>query len=338
MTDYYAPKFLRGVIQKVLPLRMFFRTKFFTDTVTYTTETVSFEFAQDKRGLLPYANPRRPAPAVDREGYQLKRFTPPLVSGSRTITPDTASMKELGELEWNSGVSPDERAARIAANDLMQLQDRLFRREEYMCARVKQDGILELPHETVNYGFTNIENTTNANKWNANYDLIGKLRSKSVALRKDGTNPDMLILGTDAATAFMNNTGIKDALLHQAGYLIEPHDEDYNGAHFVCRLRVPGLYLDVYEYDEYYYDEATATTLPVMDPGTAILQSSQERNYMLFGAVNYVENRSHVTAVGEYIPRTIWKEDPSAQILIVESRPLPMPRDVESWCVMKNVA
>ena len=338
MRDYYEPKFLRGVIQKVLPLRMFFRTKFFTDTVTFTTETVSFEFAHDKRGLLPYANPRLPAPVVEREDYQLKTVTPPLVSGSRAISPDTVNTKLLGEVEWNSGISPDERAAKIAANDLMELQDRLFRREEYMCARVKQDGKLTLPHEEADYGFTNIENTTNPNKWTASYDLIGKLRAKSQALRKDGTNPDMLILGSDAAVAFQNNTGIKEALLNQSGYLVEPKDEDYNGAHFVCKLRVPGLYLDVYEYDEYYYDEATGQTLPVMDTGTAILQSSRESNFMLFGAVNYVENKSHVTAIGEYIPRTVWKEDPSQQLLIVSSRPLPMPRDIESWAVMKNVA
>ena len=337
MTDYYSPKFLRGVIQKVLPLRMFFRTKFFTDTVTFTTETVSFEFAHDKRGLLPYANPRLPAPAVDREGYQLKTFTPPLVSGSRAITPETANTKLLGELEWNSGISPEERAAKIAANDLMELQDRLFRREEYMCARVKQDGKLELPHEEVDYGFTNIEATTNPNKWTASYDIIEKLRAKSLLLRKDGTNPDMLILGSNAATAFMNNEGIKAALLNQAGYLVEPKDEEYNGAHFVCKLRVPGLYLDVYEYDEYYFDEATGQNLPVMDAGTAILQSSRESNFMLFGAVSYVENRAHVTSVGEYIPRTTWSEDPSVQKLIVMSRPLPMPRDIDSWAVMKNV-
>ena len=338
MRDYYEPKFLRGVIQKVLPLRMFFRTKFFADTVTFTTETVSFEFAQDKRGLLPYANPHLPAPVVDRKGYQLKTFTPPLVSGSRSITPETTASKLLGEVEWNSGISPDERAAKIAANDLMELQDRLFRREEYMCARVKQDGKLTLPHEEVDYGFTNIEATTNPNKWSSDYDILKKLRSKALALRKDGTNPDMLILGSEAALAFQSNEGIKEALLNQTGYLVEPKDEDFNGAHFVCKLRVPGLYLDVYEYDEYYYDEAAGQTLPVMDAGTAILQSSRESNFMLFGAVSYVENKSHVTAVGEYIPRTVWNEDPSVQKLIVESRPLPMPRDIESWAVMKNVA
>ena len=337
MADYYSPKFLRGVIQKVLPLKMFFRQKFFNDTITFTTETVSFEFANDKRGLLPYANPRLPAPVVSREGYQLKTFTPPLVAGSRPITPDTAATKLLGEVEWNSGISPDERAAKIAANDLMELQDRLFRREEYMCARVKQDGKLTLPHEVVDYGFTNIENTNSGDRWVAGYDLIAKLKAKSLALRKDGTNPDMLILGSTAATAFMSNTGIKDALMNQAGYLLEPKDEDYNGAHFICKLRLPGLFLDVYEYDEYYYDEDTGTNVAVMDAKTAILQSSSESNFMLFGAVNYVQDKSHVTAVGEYIPRTVWKEDPSQQLLIVESRPLPMPRDIESWAVMKNV-
>lgn len=334
--NYYEPKYLRGVIQKLLPLRLFFRTRFFADGITFPTETVSFEFASDKRRLLPYADPRLPSPSVDREGYQLKTFTPPLLSGSRTITNDTIAMKLLGEQPYNSGMTPDERAAQIAANDLSELQDALFRKEEYMCARVKQDGKLETDNGVIDYGFSNIENTNASAKWNAGFDILGKLRSKAKDLRKNGTNPDMLILGADAALALMNNTAFKEYLA-STNILVEPHDDIEDGVNYLCRIQVPGLFLDVYEYNEYYSDPATGTLTPVIDDKTAILQSSRESNFMLFGAVSYVKDRSYVTEMGEYVPYVVYSEDPPAQKLIVSSRSLPMPRDIDSWAVMKNV-
>ena len=75
--NYYEPKYLRGVIEKSLPVRSFFRNRFFSEAVTFPTETVSFEFAANKRLLLPYSTLRGGAVPVDREGYQLKTFTPP---------------------------------------------------------------------------------------------------------------------------------------------------------------------------------------------------------------------------------------------------------------------
>lgn len=334
MNKYYEPKFLRGVIQKTLPPKLFFRTRFFGEAVTFPTPTVSFEFAQGKRRLLPYA--RGGAVPVDREGYQLKTYTPPLLSGSRTITDDTIAEKLLGEPEWNSGVSPDERAQKLAATDLMELQDALFRKEEYMCARVKQDGKLETPTELVDYEVPGIETVKNADKWKPEFDVLGYLREKAGELRKVGVSPDMLIVGTKAASALMANTSFKEMLLQQAGYLVEPKDDLEDGVNFMCRVRVPGLYLDVYEYNEYYTDE-TGKLVAVMDEDVAILQSSRESNYMLHGAVTYVRNRQWVSEIGEYVPYTAVSEDPPALKLVLSSRSLPMPRDTESWLTLKGV-
>lgn len=338
MNKYYEPKYLRGVIQKALPLKLFLRTRFFAEGITFPTESVSFEFASDKRRLLPYANSHMPSPSVDRSGYQLKTFTPPLLSGSRTITNDTLAEKVLGESEWNSGLSADERAAKIAATDLMELQDSLYRKEEYMCARVKQDGKLDTGSGIVDYGFGNIETLSGNAQWKAGTDILGALQKKARELRKSGTNPDMLILGTKAAEALMGNTAFKELLKEQAGYIVDPHNDLEDGVNYLCKVRVPGLYLDVYEYNEYYNDPVTGELVAVMDEATAILQSSRESNYMLYGAVNYVRDRQYVSEMGEYVPYIAVSEDPPAQKLIVSSRSLPMPRDIESWAVMKNVA
>ena len=142
MRDYYEPKLLLGVIRKTPGLKTFFKSRFFNNSVTFATKTVSFEFQEGKRRLAPYVNERIGSESIERDDYSLKTYEAPFISPKRVITNDTLAQKLPGEPEWNSGVTPDERAAKIAARDIMDLQDAITRREEYMCARVKQDGKL----------------------------------------------------------------------------------------------------------------------------------------------------------------------------------------------------
>ena len=339
--NYYEPKFLRGAIEKITPARMFFRNKFFTQKITFPTKTVTFEFAQNSRNLLPFVSDHSPSAPITRNSYQAKTFTPALISGSRVINPDTIYQKLFAEAPYNSGVSPDQRAREIAARDLIDLTEALYRQEEYMCARIKQDGKLLIDGEgikaEIDYGFTNIENTTSANKWTANFDLLGKLLKSARELRKNGINPDTLILGHEASEALMNNEGVLK-LRHDSFVNIPAPDSLEDGITFITQLRAPGVYLNVYEYDEYYTDN-TGNLVPLIDPKTAILQSSREQNYMLYGAVTYIDpkTKEYVSSMNEYVPYRVVNEDPPVQKLIVASRPLPMPQDINSWLVLKNV-
>ena len=343
-TNYYDPKTLRGVIRKVEPVRSFFKSRFFSESVTFPTETVSFEFYASKRRLAPYVNPRIGSEAINRDGYDVRTFRTPLLSPSRVITNDTLAMKLLGEQPYNSGVSPDERAAKIAADDLNELLNSISRREEYMCARVKQDGKLNITgkglNEVVDYGFTNIETCTQADQWTSSYDIIAKLKTKAAELRKNGVNPNMLILGTDAADALLDNnkvTKLLDLRSVDVGE-IKPQELE-NGVEYIGRLSMPGLYVEIYSYNEFYYDSETDDSYPYLDVDTAILQSSHERNTMLYGAVTYIDEKSreYVTEMNEFVPQT-WSEiNPPVKHISVSSRPLPMPTDLQGWAVLKDV-
>ena len=339
--NYYDPKYLFGSITKIQPERLFFRNRFFSESVVFPTKNVTFEFAKNSRRLLPYATDYSGSSPVDRNPYQAKTFTAPLLSGSRTISPDTLSQKLLGESPYNSGISPEDRARDLAAQDLVDLTEALYRQEEYMCARIKQDGKLNIDSDgmsaEVDYGFTGIENVTTANKWTASYDILGKLAKMARELRKNGVNPDMLIVGSEAAEAVNLNEGVLK-LRHDAFVEIPAPDSLEDGITYVCQIKAPGVYLNVYEYDEY-YEDSNGELLPLIDPKTVIMQSSRERNIMLHGAVTYLDQRTndYVSSMSEYVPYTVSSYDPPVRKLIVSSRVLPMPRDVDSWLVLKNV-
>ena len=350
MRDYYEPKFMAGVIKKTPPLKTFFKSRFFSNGITFPTESVSFEFYESKRRLAPYVNPRLSSETIARDGYEVKTYSTPYLAPNRVITVDDLYQKSLGESEWNSGVTPDERAAKIAAEDLMYLQDTITRTEEFMCSRVKQDGKLVMKgngvNETVDYGFDNITTLAASDRWTETFDIMGQLAAIAREMRKDGINPDMLILGSEAANMLLKNERYLKLLDNRRVEIGEiKFSELENGINYLGRILTPGAGFEIYSYDEWYPDEADKDAYgkpklkPLVDPQTVIIQSSREKNSMLYGAVLQVDKKTEnfVRHVGEYIPRTWITENPSQKFIEIASRPLPMPHDLKSWYVLKGV-
>ena len=293
MRDYYEPRFLAGVIRRTPGLKTFFKTRFFNNAITFPAEKVSFEIQEGKRRLAPYVSPRIGSETIERDEYSVKTYTAPLVAPNRVITNDTLAQKLLGEATWNSDVTPDERAAKIAARDIMDLQDTITRREEFMCARVKQDGKLIIKgkgvNEVVDYGFENLVTVDAADRWTPTFDIMGQLATIAREMSKDGINPDMLILGSDAAAMLLHNEKflkLLDIRRVEIGE-IKPSELE-GGVSYLGRMVVPGAMFDVVMYNEWYPDdsdkdaEGKPKLKPLVDPETVIIQSRAENNSMLY--------------------------------------------------------
>lgn len=348
--DIYAPKTMRGIIRKSYPLRTFFKSRFFTNPVLFPTETVSFEFQDSKRRLAPYVNPKVGSESIERDEYEIVTYRPPLVAPERAITNDTLAQKLLGEAIWNSGLTPEDRAVQIAAQDIVDLMDSIYRREEYMCARVKQDGKLDIKGKGVNYtvpyGFENIIETGASDKWMPTYNIQKQLGAIGREMQKDGINPDMLILGSDAAIAFCDNEPLLKLLDIRRVEMgeIKPASLE-NGVRYIGRMITPEITLEVYCYSEWYPDDqdldehGRPKLKPIVDPATAIMQSSTESNSILYGSITLMDERSeqHMTYMDTYVPDKWVTKKPAQKFISVSSRPLPMPHDLKSWTVLKNV-
>lgn len=348
--NYYDPQTMKGVIRRTLPLRTFFKTRFFNNVVTFPTESVMWEFSEDKRRLAPYVNPRIGSESVERDGYHVESYTPPLVAPDRPITNDTLAQKLLGESLINSGMAADDRAARIAAQDIMDLQNMIYRREEFMCARLKQDGMLHIKGRGVNYiedyKFENIIETATSDVWSPGASIIGQLNAGAEELEKYGINPDMLICGSSAAKAIMENTEILkylDVRRVEMGE-IAPRSLE-NGIRYIGRIITSKITADIYTYSEWYSDEEDRDAngfpklKPIVDPETVIMQSSTEENSILYGAITLMNPKTEQfeTHMDPYVPDTIVTQKPPQKLLSISSRPLPMPHDLRGWMVFKNV-
>lgn len=340
--NYYEPSTLRGVIKNSIPLRLFFRDRFFSNHILFPTEQVSFEFSSAHRRLAPYVNPRIGSESISRDGYEVRDYRPPLVAPERVITNDTLMQKLLGEAPFNSGLSPEDRAAQIIAQDVIELQDAIWRREEYMCARVKQDGKLYIKGNGVNaivdYGFKNVKSIDKTEKWDENFDILGQLNEYSDELLKAGFNADMLLLGRDAAKALLTNKKLiklLDARRIELGE-IRPVSLE-NGVKYLGHIATYGVDFDVYTYTEFYPDE-NGDLKSIIDPETCLIMSSTEQNSMLYGSVTLLDkNGDYMNYMEEYVPNTWFTQKPPQRFMSISSRPLPMPHNLDSWFVLKNV-
>ena len=257
--------------------------------------------------------------------------------------------KLIAEPTYNSGLTPADRAAKIAAQDILDLQDTIWRREEYMCARVKQDGKLTIKgtgiNEVVDYGFENIAVLDASDRWTTTFDIMGQLREIAQEMRKDGVNPDMLILGSAAANMLLQNERYLKLLDNRRVEIgeIKPGELE-KGVGYLGRMIVPGAMFDLYTYEEWVPDtndlddNGDPKLKPIIDPETVIIQNSAEKNSMLYGAITRIDKAgNHVTYMREYVPHTWFTEDPPQKFISISSRPLPMPHDLKSWYVLKGV-
>jgi hypothetical protein len=119
--------------------------------------------------------------------------------------------------------------------------------------------------------------------------------------------------------------------------IIKPR-ELANGATYIGTIRE--LSLDIYSYNEWYLDDWTdpdnPEDKPLMPSGTVILGSTHAAYSMYYGAVTLLDGRgnaqeSFVTVEGARVADTWTARKPARRFLQLNSNPLPVPHEVESW-------
>ena len=167
----YEPRTMGRVVQKLPPVRTFFRSTFFRHEETFTTKDVDVDFRKGSRKVAPFVSRLVGGKVVPNTGYQTKTYTPPLVAPEKVTTVDDLLIRRPGESLY-SGRTPAERAVLKMADDFKELREQILRREELMCAQTIFTGTIPIigdgVNEVIDFSCTNKEKiTTAAKKWTA---------------------------------------------------------------------------------------------------------------------------------------------------------------------------
>jgi len=336
--ELYDTRTLLEAVKIMKSPQTFLRDTFFSDVDTFITENVDVDFKKGKRKMAPFVAPRIGGVVMDRQGFKTETYTPPKIAPERIMSKDDITNRAMGESVYSQR-SPEERARELIADDLIELDEYITRREEWMCREVLLNGKVIITSEgaeqQIDYGFTNKEALTSTDVWSdtGNSTPYADLKEKRrEIIQKTGRAPKIAVLGYNAWELFAAHPDTKtklDTMRLNLGN-IEPSVQSPSLT-FLGKLQE--LNLELYTYDEWFLDD-NGDEQPMI-PANTVVMGSQGMNRRFYGAVTQLEDSGFVTIEGEKVPK-IWNDkNNDVRKIRLTSRPLPVPKDVDSWYVLE---
>lgn len=330
-----------GVVKGMKKPKKFFKTRFFGNSTVSTTEKVDIDIVKGVRKVAPFVSPKIAGQVIEREGFSTSTIEPPMIKPMRVTEAETLLKRLAGE-ELYSGMTAEERAAELLGVDLVDLDDMITRREELSCREALFDGRVTLKGDGVDrvVDFQRSPShkiiLSGTNKWHdPSADPLKDLRdAKTLIIKDSGINPDTVVMATDVYESLINNENFRkqmDMRLVNTG-IIDPSILP-DGVTYVGRINELGV--DLYLYEEWYLDD-NGVEQPMVEPGNLIMLSSKAGFTMLYGAyIGFDEKGSAVVYDLERIPRTWRENEPEVRFVQLISRPIPLPKHIDSIVAMK---
>ena len=344
----YEPRTMMGVIRKMPPVHTFFRSTFFSNEKTFTTETVDMDYKKGARRLAPFVSRTIGGKAVPNTGYETRTYKPTMIAPDKITTIDDLLVRQPGE-QLYSGRTPAQRAVIKMREDFTDLREMILRREEWMCAQAMLTGKIVVVGEgvkdVIDFRFSNLLDISADKKKNwkngTEHNKYADLKAWHERVQKDGfTNCNVCIMASDVATTFLMDETIQK-LLDTRNYalaVIKPTQKENNVTYLGT---IHELGLDLYQYNEWYVDDWTdpenPEELPMVPDGTMMMASTNARFSMYYGAIHMLNQKTEKweTVEGKYVPDTFIEKRPDRRFLSLQSAPVPVPHEVDSWITVK---
>jgi len=337
--DLYTPQKMTTALQQIKTPKRFFRSTFFSRNVLHETPAISLDIYKGKRPVAIYVNPIHDGVVVERDGYETKETKPAYVKEMRALRPADTQVRLIGEIPFQPK-SPRERAAAILGQDLQELEIRLQRLEEKMCAEALLTGKVIVNGKGFNaqvvFGYKNGENLialTGTSAWRdtENSDPMKDIDEwRRMIVQRCGIQPTHCIVSNDVAWAIINNKKVKERLDNTRYRMGQIAPENLpEGISYYGDLLLPSGKVELYSYDEWYTDPETKEEIALMPQGKVLLGSTQARCEFHYGLI---QNLNSLQALPRFASSWI-KDNGSARFVQLESAPMPNLFQVDAFIV-----
>lgn len=349
--DLFDTYTMMGMVSTIIPPPTFFRDRYFPTGAgdLFSTNKVLLEYEDGNQKMACFVADKAGDIPVARDEYDVMEFTPPKIMPSRLLTADQLQERGFGEALF-SGVTPAERAQRMHLRDLTDLDARIIRREEWMCAQVlinngcdvveyaDNQTIGRTRHLKFYEGATSDHIYTVSVKWNATGgDFFGDVAAMCKALAARGLAAADLVLGGTAGAAIRNLEAVQKLLDNRRmEYGTMRPKIEYPGVAWMGQLNFDGFLLDIFSvYETYESDNGTST---LYFPAKSALVTAPNCGRLLYGSITQIEDDGlHHTFTGKRIPKLVVDKDKDTRKLRIGARPLPVPRNKLPFMYAANV-
>lgn len=329
--DMFSTRTMLGMITEgEKKSRNFFRDRYFKNRPTFNTEKIDIDIVgMGNRKLAPFVHPSIGGKAVDRTGFRAESYTAPEISPMRVTTAEDMLKRSPGETVYSTK-DPETRAAEQLGKDLSELDDMISRREEVMCREAILDGKVTIKGD----GYDEVINFWGEEEANKPVDTLvastaaeimtGLRTIRRGMIQKAGFVPTEVICGNSAMETIIEK--LIDAKAFDSRRVDMGHIDPKvlpDGVTYWGYLKDSAL--DLYTYDDWYYDEDTKMEVPMMPENKILMASPNVRTSLAYGITSIIGADTVTFHEGARIPNSwVQKANPAGRVVQIKSRPLPI--------------
>jgi hypothetical protein len=316
----------------------------FGNTRVLPTENIVYRIQRKGRVVAPFVEKGHESLLSGGYTEEEVNFTAPNIRIRRPLEAcDLLFRRHAGDVIYAEGGTQSEAAAREVALQIQALNDEVANAEEYLAAQAIQGAITYSTPDEASY-------TINMNKPAGNTIILGTfwdaggatpLTNIQLARRtmhdEVNLNPMIAVLGSEAADVFLESTEIRDLLDPRrldSGPVTITQDIQDNGAMFMGRFM--GIEWWAYTREV----EVGGASVPLIRPKYAefLNTSAAAQHTMFYGGIADLDANEGGTIATRRFSKSWRTPDPSAQQVLVSSRPLPIMKRPGSSVSMKVVS
>ena len=348
ITDQFQ---LLQTVERIKPPASYLTDVWFPNQITSTLTNgyMAVEYRKEGRLLAPFVSKGGRGVNVNRGSSRIRLYKAPMVGPRRVIGLGDIELRQFGEQPVFSNVTPEQRAAKMQAEDMMDLLRMIQNSKSKMAADILQTGktiIRGLADDGVTEEVDKItfdwDSKVNASTdWaNSTADIYGDIKAVSERIQEDsGFIPTLMLCGKNVEKKLLNNSAIYM-------WLQIPNRENLAMASFSPHYTSPqarfigylsALNLEIISYAETYTD-TDGKVKPFLDPDVAII-GVPGVGRQLYGSVTCMNQAGDwQTFVANNVP--VYHADYNAQqsSLTIFSRFLLVPETMADWAFINTGA
>ncbi len=349
MISLFTARELTAKVEIIHPADNFLQETFFGKEVYSNYKYVEVLIQKGGKQIAPWVSPRLEGKVVKRDGKKVEIYEPPLQK-PKFLTQAEDFLNDNNSY-YGAGVSPAEKAAQELVKDLDDGKSRIVRRTELMVAQalekssitVKGEGI----EDEIEFGrkASHTKVLVGTALWtHADSDPRADLEKwQQEVLDESGVDPDICVMGRDAANAYAKHPKVREAF----------DIRNISAGEYKPKKKKPGvkfigydreLDLSIYKYTGKYEDPETKANTLYWPADKIILGADQSQTgaHIAYGGISDIssfqkEGMNVNLFVGGVFVKSWTVQDPSGRFLMFQSKPLPIPGNVDATLCAKVV-
>ena len=345
--NFFEPRTLMRVVNAPnFGAKTYLRDSFFPRVRTFNTRTIDIDVkGSEDRKVAKFVNPNLRGTYDERGGFKTQTFEPAYIAPYRVCTAENALDRLPGEALYSS-MSPAQRMAQIIADDLLELDKQITRKEEAMAAEALFTGKITVTGEGLGAGKvltfwdeSDKPYTELATTWDtATAKPLEDLRTICQDIvRRTGKTPSYIICGRKAVNALLDRLKGDDSAINNRRVMlgqINPHAMQ-EGVTYIGDLTYPAL--TILTYEEWHYDDVTQSDVPLVPEDSVLIVCRGAETTRAYASICVTHpTRGILWQEGRRVANSwISMDNPRGRILQLSSAPLMVVHEPHCFHVVK---